>query len=278
MASAAEEARPVTPQLPLSILIRTLNEGDRIQNTIRSVSDLGAEVVVIDAGSTDDTVHIAATMGATVYHNPWPGFGPQRRFGEDKCSRNYVLSLDADEIITPALSDEIRRVLSTQEPPRLMIVRKAWIQPHHLAPGPWPFCHEQILLYDRRIARTGPNPNWDKLEIDIADRPFKLKNPLWHYSLRNWNHAVSKFNYVATLAAQTQVPRSRLALLARLPFEFPINFIKAYVLRRYFLSGVDGFIMSVIFAFGRFLRLAMMLERHDHGSQVSKDRKSGAKG
>jgi glycosyltransferase involved in cell wall biosynthesis len=251
-------------ELPLSVLIRTLNEADRIGKTIASVASLGAEVVVIDAGSKDTTVAIAEGLGATVFTNPWPGFGPQRRFGEDKCTRRFVFSLDADEIITAELAVEIRAALSVSDPARLFIVRKAWIHPHHTTPGHWPFCHEQVLIYDRSVARTGPNPNWDKLEIDIADKPVLLKNPLWHFSLRDWHHAVAKFNYTSKLAADTQKSRSRLGLILRLPFEFPINFLKAYFVRRYFLAGADGFIMATIFGFGRFLRIAMMLERRDY--------------
>ena len=77
--------KPVTTHtLDLSILIRTLNEADRIESTIRSVMPLDAEIVVIDAGSTDDTVKIAQSLGATVFHNAWPGFGPQRHYGEQK--------------------------------------------------------------------------------------------------------------------------------------------------------------------------------------------------
>ena len=67
MTAASEPAR-----LPLSVLIRTLNEGDRIARTLRSVASLGAEVVVVDAGSKDDTAAIARSLGAIVYGNPWP--------------------------------------------------------------------------------------------------------------------------------------------------------------------------------------------------------------
>ena len=264
LTSTAQSGGAVPEPLPLSVLIRTLNEADRIEKTIRSVSSLNAEVIVIDAGSKDDTVKIAEALGAIVYYNPWPGFGPQRRFGENKCTRRFVLSLDADEIITPELAQELRGALTHPSPARLMIVRKAWIHPHHKSPGWWPFCHEQVLVYDRAVAQTGPNPNWDKLEISITETPAVLHHPLWHFSLRNWHHAVAKFNFTSKLAADTQKTRSRLGLIIRLPFEFPVNFLKAYFIRRYFLAGADGFVMATIFGFGRFLRIAMMLERHDY--------------
>ncbi len=250
--------------IPLSVLIRTLNEADRIAATIRAALPLGAEIVVIDAGSKDATVEIAQSLGAVVYTNPWPGFGPQRHFGEDKCSHDMVFSLDADEIVTPAMVDEIRAVFALPAPPRLMIVRKAVIFPHHTKPPPLGYCHEQVLIYDRRIARTGPNPNWDKLDITVSGRPHKLRHPLWHYSYRDWNHVVAKWNYVAQLAADTQPKRSRAGLLARLVVEFPVSFIKFYIFRRYFLGGADGLTMSVANAFGRYLRIAKMLEKLDH--------------
>jgi glycosyltransferase involved in cell wall biosynthesis len=200
-----------------------------------------------------------------VITNPWPGFGPQRHFGEDQCRNDFVFSLDADEIVTPAMTQEIRAHFLGGSPPRLMVVRKAVVFPHRAKPTPWAFCHEQVLIYDRRIARTGPNPNWDKLDVTVDDKPVLIRNPLWHYSFRDWHHMIAKANYVAKLAADTQPTRSRFSLWLRVIFEFPITFLKFYFLRRYFLGGIDGFTTAVLTAFGRFARVAMMLERKDHG-------------
>jgi glycosyltransferase involved in cell wall biosynthesis len=254
-------AQATPPAIGLSVLMRTLNEGDRLARTLQAVQSLGAELVVIDAGSKDDTVAIARSYGATVIDNPWPGFGPQRRFGEEKCTHDFIFSLDADEVLTEAIVAEIRGHFLAGAPPRLMIVRKAVVFPHHDRPPPWPFCHEQVLIYDRRIARTGLNPNWDQLEITTDDAPVRLKNPLWHFSLRNLNHAVSKALFVGQLAADTQRPRGRLGLALRLPFEFPVAFVKYYFLRRYFLAGLDGFVYGIVGAFSRFIRIAMMVEK-----------------
>jgi glycosyltransferase involved in cell wall biosynthesis len=254
-------AREAPPAIALSVLMRTLNEGDRLARTLQAIQPLGAEIVVIDAGSKDDTVAIARSFGATVIDNPWPGFGPQRRFGEERCTHDFIFSLDADEVLTPEIAEEIRDKFLAGAPPRLMIVRKAVVFPHHDRPPPWPFCHEQILIYDRRIARTGLDPNWDQLEITTDEKPVRLKSPLWHFSLRNLNHAVSKALFVGQLAADTQLQRSRLGLALRLPFEFPIVFVKYYFLRRYFLAGLDGFVYGIVGAFSRFIRIAMMVEK-----------------
>ena len=247
--------------LALSVLVRTRNEADRIERTLRSAAALGAELVVIDAGSSDDTVAIAERCGARVISNPWPGFGPQRFFGEGQCAHDMIFSVDADEVLTDALVAEIQAVFAETEPPRLMVVRKASILPGHDRPPPLAFCHEQILIYDRRIARTGPNPNWDKLEISSAEKPRVIRAPLWHYSLRDLNHAISKPLYVGALAAATQPVRSLPGLTLRMIVEFPLAFVRYYFFRRLFLAGADGFLYAWVGAYSRFIRIALMRER-----------------
>jgi glycosyltransferase involved in cell wall biosynthesis len=98
--------------LPLSILIRTFNEADRVGAAIGSALALGSEIIVIDAGSTDATVTICEELGAKVFHHPWSGFGPQRRYGEELCSHDYIFSLDADEVLPPDTAAEITRICS----------------------------------------------------------------------------------------------------------------------------------------------------------------------
>jgi glycosyltransferase involved in cell wall biosynthesis len=266
--SPSDSADPARPPIPLSILIRTLNEADRIAETIEAAKALGGEIVVVDAGSKDDTVKIAESLGARVVYHAWEGFGPQRYFGENLCSHDMIFGLDADEITPADFVDEVRALFLKGDPPRLMIVKKAFVLPHWKKPPPLPFSTVQIYIYDRRIARTNPNPNWDKLDISEAVTPYKVRAHVWHFSLRDWNHGVAKANYVAQLAADTMRPRSTGELVFRLIVEFPFTFFKFYVLRRYFLAGADGLIMAVISAFGRWLRIAMMLERNRHGART----------
>jgi glycosyltransferase involved in cell wall biosynthesis len=247
--------------LPMTVLIRTFNEEDRIERAIKSVHGLAEDILVIDSGSTDNTVALAERCGARVLFNPWPGFGPQRRFGEAHCRHDLIFSLDADEEVTPELAAEIRQTLSNPHPPRLLIVRKALIVPGRTKPAAFPFCHEQIYIYDRRIARTIHNPNWDRLEVAIDEQPHRLRAICLHFCFRDWSHAARKFTAVAELAASTMPPRSPRRLAVRLVYEFPLNFLKFFLLRRYFLAGIPGFILAVVTAYGRFIRIAMMYEK-----------------
>lgn len=257
------EASPIA----LTVLVRTLNEADRIEPCLTSAKALGGDIVVIDAGSTDDTVAICERLGAKVIHNTWSGFGPQRRFGEEHSPHDMIFCLDADEIVTPGMAAELRRYFLEGTPPELFIVRKAMILPHHDQPPPLPFCHELIYVYDRRVARTIPNPNWDKLEITSRQKPVTIRAPMWHFSYRDWFHAIDKGNKVARLAAETTDRRNRLLLKLRLIGELPVTFFKFYVLRRYMLAGIDGLIMATVSAIGRFNRVAMLHEKAKYGDQ-----------
>jgi glycosyltransferase involved in cell wall biosynthesis len=247
--------------IKLTVLVRTLNEADRIEPCLASARALGGDILVIDAGSTDDTVAICERLGARVIHNAWAGFGPQRRFGEEHSAHDMIFCLDADEIVTPEMAAELRAHFLQDTVPELFIVRKAMVLPKHDKPPPLPFCHELIYVYDRRVARTMPYPNWDKLEITSSQRPMTIRAPMWHFSYRDWFHAIDKGNKMARLAAESTTPRSHLLLKLRLIGELPASFVKFYVLRRYMLAGIDGLIMATVSAIGRFNRVAMLHEK-----------------
>lgn len=97
---------------PLSCCIIAKNEADRIGATIASVAELADEVVVIDSGSSDDTAAVAEALGARVIFHDWPGYGPQKRFSEDAATHDWILHLDADEVVTPALHAEIKALMA----------------------------------------------------------------------------------------------------------------------------------------------------------------------
>src|SRR4030088_3299263 len=98
--------------MPVSCYIRTLNEERLLGKVIAAVRDVVDEVVIVDCGSTDATVAIAQAAGARMVHQPWLGHGRQKRFGEDLCRNDFLLDLDADEIVSPGLAAEIRALLA----------------------------------------------------------------------------------------------------------------------------------------------------------------------
>src|SRR4030042_3183310 len=103
-------------KLPISVFIIAKNEADRISVAILAVRDWVDEVIVIDSGSSDDTVAVSVSLGARVVFNEWRGYGPQKVFGESLCSNEWLLNLDADEEISPQLGTEIRALFGQGEP------------------------------------------------------------------------------------------------------------------------------------------------------------------
>ena len=97
--------------MALSCCIIAHNEGDRIERCIRAAQPIVDEIVVVDSGSTDDTVAKAKALGAKVFYNAWDGYGPQKRFAEDCASHDWILNLDADEVVTPELAREIAALM-----------------------------------------------------------------------------------------------------------------------------------------------------------------------
>jgi len=247
----------------LSAFIIAHNEADRIAATLASVKQLTDDIYVIDSGSTDKTCEIAATYGAHVIFNPWRGYGPQKRFGEQQCRNSWVLNLDADEVLSPALITEIRALFMTPEAMQSgYIIRCKEMYHHQKAPAFWAPVISTIRLYNRNYAGFRDSLVHDSVVIHEG-KAGKLRHVVYHHSLRSLSHMISKLNTYTDLQTQdTRVNRhSLLVLKLRLPLELPINFMKAYIGRGLIFGGYHGFILAVSYAFCRFLRLAKLYEQ-----------------
>lgn len=252
--------------LPISCFIIAQDEADRIPLTIRSVRDWVDEVIVVDSGSTDDTVAVAEGLGARVVHNEWRGYGPQKVFGESLCRNDWILNLDADESITPALRDEIAALFRGGEPPRpLYRLRVTTVYPHHDAPRLMAEYKNVIRLYDRRVAGFPDHPTWDAITPPPGAAVGQTRAPCLHHTWRSVGHYMEKINAYTTMQAAHQPLRPMPELVVRLVFGVPLDFLKAYVWRRHFTGGSFGLIVSGLFVVSRFLKNAKMIERHLSG-------------
>ena len=246
------------PPLPVSCFIITKNEADRLGSTIASVKDLVTEIVVIDSGSTDGTQQIAADAGARVIFNAWPGFGQQKRFGEDQCCNNWLLNLDADEVVSAVLADEIAALFRSGPPAPAAF----WVNDHIVYPGqtkPRPFArdHRFLRLYDRRRARFADSTLQDNVSTNGAPTG-RLVNPLYHHTVRSIDDLIAKADERARYNASFAEKKPRAALAVRLVTEFPLNFFKYYLWRTHICGGLMGFQYAMIMAFYRFIRIVRM--------------------
>lgn len=252
----------MTTRLPLSAFIIAKDEEDRISVAIASVADWVDEVIVIDSGSTDGTVEAAEAAGARVVANAWPGYGPQKRFGEDQCRHDWLLNLDADEEVTPALCTEIKAKfadgsLMDADGWRIMIRD---VYAHEDMPAPWAYGYHQIRLYDRRKGRFSDSIVHDTVRPDPGARIKSLAGTMAHRSIRSLDFQVTKYNRYSNMQVEDLTARRRRLPRWRLLSEFLFGFFKAYVSRKYYRYGWWGWILSINYAHARFLRVAKAYE------------------
>src|SRR5436190_9303132 len=155
----------MSQQLPISCYVRTLNEARIIGRAIAAVRDVVDEIVIVDCGSTDATVTIAKDAGARVIHQDWLGLGCQKRFAEDQCRNDFLLDLDADEIVSPALAAEIRALFAAGLPPRSIYELKLVTVPPVGEPWSTAAIRYPRKLYDRRVVRAPDHKAWDQFKV-----------------------------------------------------------------------------------------------------------------
>jgi len=244
--------------LPLSCFVITKNEADRLGRTLASIADLAADIVVVDSGSTDDTQAIAEAAGARWFEHSWDGFGPQKRYAEDQCHHHWVLNLDADEVLTPELADEIRALWIARKPPfRGYKFRQVTVYPNQNKPRLWADFHNYIRLYDRTKMRFANSATHDAVEAK-GQNIGQLTHPALHFSWRSLAHLAKKYDSYTDLQANTLQRKSKLALRIRLFTEFPLQFFKVYILRRHCTGGWHGLATAAIISRARWRRIAKL--------------------
>lgn len=246
---------PRVPKVTATII--TLNEAEHIAAAIDSVS-WADEIVVVDSGSTDGTLDIARTRGARISARAWTGYVDQKNHAASLASHDWVLSLDADERVTPELAAEIRVLLQSDPPrrgyrvPRVTFHLGRWIRTTDFYPD------YQARLYDRRAARWRGDLVHESVHVDGG--VAYLSGELQHYSFRDLTDHVSRVNHYSTLAARELHDRGRRATPVDLLVHPPAAFLRNYLLRRGFLDGSAGLVISLVNAYSVFLKFAKLWE------------------
>lgn len=251
---------PIIPNL--SIFIIAKNEGDRLGRTLSAISSLSDDILVVDSGSSDDTIEVAKAHGARVIHNDWPGYGEQKRFAEDNCRNDWLFNLDADEVVTEELKREIIAAFAKGNlPPQAFSVPIAEVFPFETIAHKYAYVLEPVRIYHRTIGRYNPSIVHDRVDLAQSAQVTALSGRVLHYSVRSLGEQLIKLNTYADNQALDMELRGKKYSIIRLLFEFPIAFLKAYIGRRHFLRGTYGFMSAMNYAFYRYLRLAKHWEK-----------------
>jgi glycosyltransferase involved in cell wall biosynthesis len=242
----------------LTLTVVTLNEERNLPRCLSSAEHLVDEIVVVDSGSTDRTEEVAAAFGAHFLVNPWPGHKEQKQLAVDRASHDWILSLDADEWITPELEVEIQRLMEGEPAPASYSINRITkfmgrFMRHCWQPD-W-----NCRLFHRSVAYWGGvNPHDHVHRFD--EQPHQeLKQPFYHDSYQNLRQYLDRFNSYTSIAAEA--PEAKRYRLSRLVFSPIAGFLKNYFLKGGFREGVHGFILSVYAAMYGFTKYAKLWER-----------------
>lgn len=242
--------------MTLSVIIITKNEASNIAACLQSVS-FADELIVLDSGSTDGTVEIAASLGAKVSQTTdWPGFGIQKNRALELATGDWVLSLDADERVTPALAQAIQAAMAKPQADAYRIARLSnfggrWIR-HS---GWWP---DYVLrLFRRGTARFKEVAVHESV---LPEGPVQtLDGHFLHYPYADLESFIAKINHYSSVAAGVMHAKGKKTSVLGALGHGAWTFIRHYVLRRGFLDGKEGLILAVMAGAGSFFRYSKLL-------------------
>lgn len=250
--------------IQLSVAIIAYNEEKNIARCLDSIKSIADEIVVVDSYSTDKTVEICKSYGAKVLQHKFEGHIEQKNYVLELTSYPYVLSLDADEVLSDELRKAIQAVKSSwqhdgYEMNRLANYCGAWI--HHCG---W-YPDRKIRLFDKRKGKwTGVNPH-DLYMLNDQDACVGyLDGDILHYSYYSISDHIQQVDYFTEITAKELYEEGRKASFIRMIGSPAYRFIRDFILKGGWLDGYYGFVVCVISSYAVFLKYAKLRELWKH--------------
>jgi glycosyltransferase involved in cell wall biosynthesis len=258
----------------LSVMIITYNEEERLQGALDSVK-WADDIVVVDARSTDRTVAIARSYTDRVIVRDWPGFVAQRNFALDQTRYEWVLSLDADERLSPALQEEIQRLCETEmSADAYYVPRRAYFLGRWIAHSGW-YPDYKLRLFRKACGRWQGGPVHES--VHVTGTVQSLRGDLWHYPYRDLAHNLHRINRYSTLGAQKLLAAGKRVRWCDVTLRPALTFLKTYLLRQGFRDGYQGLFIAVLTSYVNFAKYAKLWEfQHTpHGNAACCDTPGG---
>lgn len=244
--------------IKISVAIIAFNEEKKIENCLISVKQIADEIIVVDSMSTDRTKEISLSHGARVIEHKFEGYIEQKNYALSQCQNEYVLSLDADEVLDSELIESIKKVKMAFEADgysfnRLTNYNGFWVR--HCG---W-YPDVKLRLVKKSAAKWGGVNPHDKLELSSEDsKIIHLKGDLLHYSYDSIEDHIGQTNRFTTIAAKAAFDKGQRSSYFKIITRPILKFLKDYFLKRGFLDGKYGLIICYINSLSAFLKYAKM--------------------
>jgi glycosyltransferase involved in cell wall biosynthesis len=250
----------------ISAVIITFNEEKRLEPALKSLAGLVSEIVVVDSFSTDNTVKLAKKYTNKVFQRKWTDYSDQKNYANTRASFPWILSLDADERISPELREEIIEI-KKEEPecdgfsiPRQVYYLGKWIRRSGWYPD------RKLRLFRKERARWEGEYVHERLVIE--GKIQKLSGSIHHFTYRNISDHLDRINKFSELGAQKLYAKGNKCRWHHLVFMPFFRFMKSFFWRAGFLDGYPGFIISVLNGYSIFLRYAKLREIWKKGERI----------
>ncbi len=243
----------------ISVVIITKNEAHIIANTLQSLQPVIQDIVIVDSGSTDDTLAICKQFNATVIETDWSGYGINKNKGIAAAKYDWILSLDADEAIDEELKQSIVQLALQNECEVFDIRFKNFFCNKWIRFGEWGF-DRHIRLFNRKKVQWNNVAVHENLIFPEGVTVSKLKGNILHYTVQNREEYDAKTDYYARMNAKKYVTAGKKASLFKLYFSPVFAFLQHYIFRLGFLDGAEGFIIAKTTARYTFLKYRYLKE------------------
>jgi len=256
--------------IKLSVLIITYNEEANIGRCLDSVQAVADEIVIIDSQSTDKTEEICLSKGAKVIQKPFENFVKQRNNANEAASYDYILTIDADEVLTPELIQSIKEIKANWQHDAYEINRLnnycgQWIKHCGWYPE-W-----RLRIFDRRKGKWDGLLVHENFKMDPISSIGRLEGHLLHYSYNSITEHVQRFNRYTDYTAQESFMQEKKSNFFKMWFNPKLKFFKDYILKAGFLDGYYGYIICKTSAAATFFKYAKLNDLYQQEKNKRKE-------
>lgn len=261
----AGATRPTEKTVPVSIAIITKNEEKNLPFCLASISR-AKNIVLVDSGSTDNTIEIALKWGCRIYTEEWKGYGCQKQSAIEKCSTEWVLLLDADETIPEETWHEIEKAIKGADFEAFSFPRKNFYRGKWLRHGyEWP--DRVVRLFKKEKAGMCGSMIHESV---IASKVEELNSPILHSRNNDLETYLGKLNTYSTLLARVALENGKKGSALKAASSFLAHFFRIYLLKKGFLDGREGFIVAFTEALNTFYKYLKLMELQEQ-KEVSRN-------
>lgn len=252
--------------MEISVVIITRNEEKRLEPALKSVAEIASEIVIVDSFSTDDTLKIARKYSKKVFRREWTNFADQKNYANSKASLPWILSLDADERLSPALRKEILGLRAVEPEadafsmPRQVFYLGKWIRHSGWYPD------RKIRLFRKDKCHWEGEYVHERLRVD--GKTQKLAGAIHHFTYEDVRDHLDRINVFSGLGAQKLYAAKKKCRWFHLVFLPLFRFLKSFLWKAGFLDGYAGFVIAMLHGYAVFVRYVKLREIWKKGERI----------